>query len=89
MNAGEAIEIVKSKARGRTRYVGQPPYLDEVLVAYIERLEAKIKHCDRCGGSWVDDGINPGCYCADIARLKAERDRALEAAEAKGGNNEC
>lgn len=38
MDANEAIRIVKSKSRGRTRYEGQEPFLDEVLVAEIERL---------------------------------------------------
>jgi len=38
MTPEEAIKIVKSKAGGRTRYEGQEPYLDEVLVAEIERL---------------------------------------------------
>ena len=33
------------------------------LEAKIERLQSKIKHCENCGGSWVDDGINSGCYC--------------------------
>lgn len=38
MTADEAIAIVRSKSRGRTRFEGQEPYLDEVLVAEIERL---------------------------------------------------
>lgn len=38
MTPDEAIRIVKSKAEGRTRYDGQEPFLDEVLVAEIERL---------------------------------------------------
>jgi hypothetical protein len=38
MTPDEAIAIVKSKANGRTRYEGQEPFLDEVLVAEIERL---------------------------------------------------
>ncbi len=42
MTAGEAIEIVRSKARGRTRYEGQEPFLDEVLVDEIERLRAEL-----------------------------------------------
>jgi uncharacterized small protein (DUF1192 family) len=42
-----------------------------------ERDEARaavqqIKHCDNCGGSWVDDGINSGCSCDRIAALEAE-----------------
>lgn len=38
MTADEAIAIVRNKASGRTRFEGQEPYLDEVLVAEIERL---------------------------------------------------
>ncbi len=57
MTADEAIAIVKTKSSGRTRYEGQPDYLDEVLVTEIERLrdqlsaerqahEATIKHAN-------------------------------------------
>ena len=42
MTADEAIAIVKSKANGRTRYEGQEPFLDEVLVGEIERLESLL-----------------------------------------------
>ena len=35
----------------------------------IQGLRASIKHCDGCGGSWLDDGLNEGCAC-DI-RVKA------------------
>lgn len=38
MTPDEAIAIVKSKTNGRTRYEGQEPFLDEVLVGEIERL---------------------------------------------------
>lgn len=34
----EAIAYVKSVANGRTRYMGQTPFWDELLVAEIERL---------------------------------------------------
>jgi len=34
------IARVREKARGRTRYYGQPPYPDEELVAEIDRLRA-------------------------------------------------
>ena len=57
MTVDEAIAIVKTKSAGRTRYEGQPDYLDEVLVTEIERLrdqlaaerhahEATIKHAN-------------------------------------------
>lgn len=42
MTADEAIRIVKSKSNGRTRYENQEPFLDEVLVAEIERLRAIV-----------------------------------------------
>ena len=32
---------VQSKSRGRTRYVGQPPYPDEAVLDYISELEAE------------------------------------------------
>lgn len=47
MNADEAIRIVKSKAEGRTRYEGQEPFLDEVLVAEIERLREELAGLNR------------------------------------------
>lgn len=34
----EIIALVKEKAKGRTRYDGQLPYWNEILVAEIERL---------------------------------------------------
>ena len=40
MTPEQAIKIVKEKSRGRTRYEGKKPYIDEVLVAEIERLQA-------------------------------------------------
>lgn len=32
-------------------------------LAEAKRRLSQITHCDNCGGSWVDDGINKGCYC--------------------------
>ncbi len=43
MTPDEAVKIVKSKANGRTRYEGQVPFLDEVLVGEIERLREAIR----------------------------------------------
>lgn len=37
------IAEIKAKAEGRTRYEGQPPYWDELLVAEILRLRS---HCE-------------------------------------------
>jgi len=42
MTVDEAIAIVNSKASARTRYAGQAPFVDEVLVAEIERLRAQL-----------------------------------------------
>jgi len=37
----DAIALVNTKANGRTRYEGQEPFVDELLVAEIERLRAE------------------------------------------------
>jgi hypothetical protein len=41
MTVDEIIKQVNIKASGRTRYEGQEPFWDEVLVAEIERLRAE------------------------------------------------
>jgi hypothetical protein len=38
----------------------------------IRELEARIKHCPDCGGSWIEDGFNAGCACLRIKELEAE-----------------
>lgn len=43
MTADEAIAIVNTKSAGRTRYEGQPDYLDEVLVDEIEQLRNRLE----------------------------------------------
>jgi predicted RNase H-like HicB family nuclease len=74
----EAIKIVESKANGRTRYEGQEPFLDEVLVAEIKRLKnelnkSKAEHFiklpysrvlipDETGGYFAKILEFPGCY---------------------------
>ena len=42
MTPKEAVAIVESKALGRTRYQGQAPFLDEVLVGHIYELRAEL-----------------------------------------------
>ncbi len=42
MTVDEAVGIVKAKAAGRTRWEGQQDFLDEVLVAEIERLRSLL-----------------------------------------------
>lgn len=54
MTPDEAIKIVKAKSRGRTRYTRQAPFLDEVLVAEIERLRKKFDETSKNGGG---DGV--------------------------------
>jgi len=41
--ADDAIALVNTKANGRTRYEGQEPFVDELLVAEIERLRATVE----------------------------------------------
>lgn len=41
--AAQIISDVRSKARGRTRYEGRPPYVDEVLVGEIDRLRDLLR----------------------------------------------
>lgn len=43
----QAIERVRQKSRGRTRYEGAPIYDDEALVEEIERLRSSIAIKDR------------------------------------------
>lgn len=58
--ADAVIAEVKSKSRGRTRYAGQAPFNDEILVAEIERLRAALTRIRECMG-----GDNPsGGWCA-------------------------
>jgi hypothetical protein len=42
-NVEDAIKLTNSKANGRTRYVGQEPFADELLVAEIERLRKLLE----------------------------------------------
>jgi len=51
----------------------------------VERLKSMIRHCDHCGGSWVDDGIQVGCHCKEIKRLR----EALAEIERLPGNTYC
>ena len=34
-------------------------------------IRETIKHCEKCGGNWVDDGINSGCYCSRLDDAEA------------------
>jgi len=44
MTIDEIIKQVGIKASGRTRYPGQEPFWDEVLVAEIERLRKLVDY---------------------------------------------
>ena len=35
----------------------------------IKDLKAMVKHCEDCGGSWVDYGLQDACYCTKIKKL--------------------
>lgn len=40
--------------------------------AKIEQLQSTIKHCENCGGSWVDDGVNSECHCEELKLLRKQ-----------------
>lgn len=93
MTPDEAIEIVRSKARGRTRYEGQEPYIDEVLVAEILRLQREVRRykrtCDALPMEWFQNGYDAtlltdenGCvqlsdYCVERRTSWHDRMNAL------------
>lgn len=56
------IAAVESKARGRTRYADQPPFQDEVLVAEIYRLRARVAELESALRDIHDD-------CVEYARI--------------------
>lgn len=49
-----------------------------VALAIDAALAERIKHCERCGGSWVDDGIQAGCPCGRIDRQRQEIENLSE-----------
>jgi hypothetical protein len=44
MTIEEIIKQIKIKAEGRTRYIGQEQFWDEVLVGEIERLRKLVDY---------------------------------------------
>lgn len=78
MNVDEAIAIVKSKAKCRTRYEGQEPRLDEVLVEEIERLWAESHVMKTALTEIRDTGTGE---CAATIALKALFEAAKAAKE--------
>ncbi len=48
----EIIKEVRSKARGRTRYAGQEPFWDEMMVAEIERLRREVEEWRTAAVEW-------------------------------------
>ena len=71
----EAIALVKSKANGRTRYEGQEPFVDELLVGEIERLRAIVGRVSSAFESEMD---------GQLANDEREALRACRAESAKG-----
>ena len=82
MTPKEAIEIVNSKAQGRTRYKEQEDFLDEVLVAEIERLRNIVSttlfyidgtiimfDCPRCRSPYKLNSVNPTQWCCDTCDI--------------------
>lgn len=67
MTPDKAIAIVKSKASGRTRWEGQEPFLDEVLVMEIERLRSFISDHAR-GHSLHMDGTSAWMMHGNVGR---------------------
>ena len=48
-----SIAEVRSRMQGRTRYEGQPPYTDELLVEEIARLRARVAELEAALGETV------------------------------------
>ena len=46
MTPNDAIAIIRDRAAGRTRWEGQQPFADEVLVEEIERLTRELAALD-------------------------------------------
>ena len=40
------------------------------LIHASQRGNKMVQHCDNCGGSWLNDGINSGCHCKTIKDLR-------------------
>ncbi len=56
MTVDEALDIVASKAAGRTRYEGADPWVDEVLAVEVRRLRAEVARLSEPDMFW-----NGGC----------------------------
>lgn len=57
---GELIEVAFSKLQADNARLRED----------VDNLRAMHVHCDNCGGSWLDDGINSGCHCMTIKLLR-------------------
>lgn len=85
----QVLSRVRSKAKGRTRYEGQTPYDDEVMLAEIMRLRQELaearakaledaavavgKH-DAAGREW-----SPDSFWGQVTNEAVARIRALDA----------
>jgi len=36
----------------------------------ITEIQSTHIHCSNCGGTWLDDGVNSGCYCKRVKELE-------------------
>ena len=80
MTPDQAIQIVASKVRGRTRFEGQEPFLDEVLVGEIERLRTVLGECEEYFDQRADADHNGVSFIAnDEMRLLTEIREVLPA----------
>ena len=72
------IAQTKSKSRGRTRYDGQAPYWDEMMVAEIERLRETLLVIRLvCAGALHETPTKPDEYYREI--IEGARHAAAEA----------
>jgi hypothetical protein len=70
----------------RTVFANEKAAAEMIALFHQEvwKLRQQQVHCDACGGTWLNDGINAGCSCQEINRLR-ER---LEQYEPKPGHCE-
>lgn len=84
MNVDEAIKMVRDKSKLRTRYEGQEPFLDEVLVAEIERLTTENRTHVATIGCLIEQAKSAAvAHQAEVERLRAALDLSEEYNEQK------
>jgi hypothetical protein len=75
----EDLKAELAECRASTRVFQQNMVSWKEACEKAEAELAKVKHCQNCGGSWVDDGIAADCMCIRIKELEAELAEAKEA----------